>query len=80
MKTVKMVAWILLIVGGLNWGLVGIFDFNLVAALLGTGMVANVVYSLVGISAIVSIFGCKKGCDSNSCETKTEESMSDSQM
>jgi len=45
------VAEILLIIGGLNWGL-AIFDFNLVSWLLGTGVVAKVVYGLVGASAL----------------------------
>ena len=45
---------ILLIVGGLNWGLVGLFNFDLVAFLLGSGsFMANLVYVLVGISALM---------------------------
>ena len=53
MKTVHMVAYILLWVGGLNWGLVGLFQFDLVQALLG-GMpsLANLVYVLVGVSVV----------------------------
>lgn len=54
MKTLDMITRILVIVGGLNWGLVGIAKFDLVAAVLGAGSVlANIVYVLVGISAIV---------------------------
>ncbi len=46
-------ALILLIVGGLNWGLVGIFDWDLVAAIFGDGSaIARVVYSLVGVAAV----------------------------
>lgn len=53
------VAMILLIVGGLNWGLVGAFNFDLVAALLGAGSVAaRVVYVVVGLSAIIVAIGC----------------------
>ena len=49
-----MLTRILVIVGGLNWGLVGIAKFDLVAAILGAGsLLSNVVYVLVGISAIV---------------------------
>lgn len=51
---------VLLIVGGLNWGLVGLFDFNLVDAILGLVSMqeyAYLVYILVGISAVVEI-GC----------------------
>lgn len=51
------VAMVLLIVGGLNWGLVGIFDFDLVATLFGVmTAAARVVYILVGVSAVYMIF------------------------
>ncbi len=54
MKSIHMLAWILLIVGGLNWGLVGLFNFNLVAALLGEGSaLSRIVYSLVGLAAVM---------------------------
>ncbi len=47
------VALVLVIVGGLNWGLVGAFDFDLVAALFGDmSMLSRAVYILVGLSAI----------------------------
>jgi len=53
MKTVTLVAVVLLIVGGLNWGLVGAFDFNLVDTLFGEGSVwARIVYVLVGLAAV----------------------------
>lgn len=54
----KMGIWqwivlILVVVGGLNWGLVGLFGFDLVAALFGEmTAISRVVYSLVGISAL----------------------------
>ena len=47
------VAFVLLIVGGLNWGLVGLFDFDLVAVLFGSiPVVAQIVYVLVGLGAV----------------------------
>jgi len=52
---VKKIAWLLVVVGALNWGLVGFFNFNLVAFLLGTGIAAKIVYCLVGLSAIVLV-------------------------
>lgn len=57
MKAAHMVAYILLWVGGLNWGLVGLFQFDLVQAVLG-GMpsLANLVYVLVGVSAVYTAF------------------------
>ncbi|MDQ2632236.1 MAG: DUF378 domain-containing protein [Pseudomonadota bacterium] len=52
MKALNIITLLLAIVGGLNWGLVGLFDFDLVAAILGTGSVlSRLVYVLVGISA-----------------------------
>ena len=50
-------ATILMIVGGLNWGLVGILDFNLVAALFGDQTpLSRLVYALVGIAALYGIY------------------------
>lgn len=63
MKAVHIISFILLVVGGLNWGLVGIADYNLVDALLGSwpGLL-QVVYVLVGLAALVEIFTHKKSC------------------
>ncbi len=53
---VKWIAWILVVVGALNWGLVGFFQFNLVESLFGIGSTLTmVIYDLVGLSAIVLI-------------------------
>jgi uncharacterized membrane protein YuzA (DUF378 family) len=53
MKTLDVVVAILLIVGGLNWGLVGIANFDLVATLFGTATIlSRIVYGLVGLSAV----------------------------
>ena len=58
MKTVDVIAAVLLVVGGLNWGLVGAFEFDLVAALFGPmSPVARVVYILVGVSAVYQGLG-----------------------
>jgi uncharacterized membrane protein YuzA (DUF378 family) len=47
------VAMILVIVGGLNWGLVGLFKFDLVAAIFGDlSALSRIVYTLVGIAAV----------------------------
>jgi len=50
------IALILVIIGGLNWGLVGALQFNLVEALFGVATVARVIYSLVGIAALYTIY------------------------
>lgn len=48
---------ILVIVGGLNWGLVGFFSFNLVAAIFGDGtFLSRLIYDLVGLSAVYLAF------------------------
>ncbi len=53
MKLLNMITLILVIVGGVNWGLVGVFGFDLVAAILGQGsLLAGAVYTLVGLSAL----------------------------
>ena len=53
MKWITIVTLVLLIVGGLNWGLVALFNFDLVAALFGAGsMGARVVYCAVAASAL----------------------------
>ena len=53
LNIVDLIALVLVVVGGLNWGLVGLVDFNLVAAIFGaTSMLSRIVYVLVGLSAI----------------------------
>ncbi|MDX9858439.1 MAG: DUF378 domain-containing protein [candidate division Zixibacteria bacterium] len=59
MKTLDIIVAVLLVVGGLNWGLVGLFDFNLVATLFGTSLVATIVYVLVGLSALYQVLSLK---------------------
>ena len=48
---------ILIIIGALNWGLIGLFQFDLVAALFGgmTGVISRVVYTLVGLAGLWGI-------------------------
>ncbi len=53
MKTIHMIAFILVIVGALNWGLIAVFSFNLVGTIFGAGTILErVVYAIVGISAV----------------------------
>lgn len=72
-KVTSTIALVLLIIGGLNWGLVGLADKDLVAMLFGTGVLAQIVYVLVGLSAIYSLtffkhLGlCGGECESNAC-------------
>lgn len=60
-KKKKMEWWdylaiVLLIVGGLNWGLVGLLDFNLVSTIFGTSALATITYVAVGVSAVYSAY------------------------
>jgi len=53
MKAIDVIAAILLVVGGLNWGLVGLFSFDLVAAIFGDmSIVSRIVYILVALAAL----------------------------
>ena len=51
---VKWIAWVLVVVGAFNWGLIGFFNFDLCAAIFSS--MAYLVYDLVGLSALVLIF------------------------
>lgn len=54
-STLGAISLVLLIIGGLNWGLVGLADFDLVAAIFGEGsLLSRIVYILVGLAAIVA--------------------------
>lgn len=54
MKAIKIISLVLVIIGGLNWGLVGIANFDLVATIFGDmSTLSRIVYSLVGLAAIV---------------------------
>ena len=60
MKKLDILAAVLVIVGGLNWGLVALAEFDLVAALVGldfgeTNALSRIVYGLVGLAAVYQI-------------------------
>ncbi|GGD06351.1 MULTISPECIES: DUF378 domain-containing protein [Pontibacillus] len=59
MSTLQRIALLLVIIGAVNWGLIGLFQFDLVAALFGggeqSGAFARVIYTLVGISGLISL-------------------------
>ena len=64
MSTLDWVASVLVIVGGLNWGLVGFFQYDLVASIFGggdmTSTVARVIYALVGLASLWMIMMLSK--------------------
>ena len=60
MRGLDVIALILVVIGAINWGLIGFFDFNLVSALFGSMTTfSRVIYSLVGIAGLyaISFFG-----------------------
>ncbi|MBT3394504.1 MAG: DUF378 domain-containing protein [Waddliaceae bacterium] len=65
-------AFVLLLIGGINWGLVGLFDLDLVEYLFGAGTIfARVIYILIGIAAVMKLccwIKCK--CCKGSCKVK----------
>lgn len=61
MKIINLIAFILVIVGGLNWGLVGILNIDLVATIFGDmSALSRTIYALVGIAAIYMLITAPK--------------------
>lgn len=54
-ETLYWIALILVVIGGINWLLVGLFDFNLVTAIFGDSILTTIIYVLVGLAAIYLI-------------------------
>ncbi|HEX2583258.1 MAG TPA: DUF378 domain-containing protein [Chlamydiales bacterium] len=72
MKIVRVIVMLLVIIGALNWGLIGFFDYDLVADIFGgygsTG--ARTVFSIVGLAGLVAAFRfIRKCCHCNSCNS-----------
>ncbi len=75
MKTgpLDKLAYTLLVVGGLNWGLVGVLDYNLVAELFGAdSALSNIVYALVGVAAVYGLVGIVSMMSSKSGSKESE--------
>jgi len=61
MNAIDWAAMILVIIGGLNWGLVGLLDWDLVATIFGAmSAISRAVYVLVGLGAIYTIYSASK--------------------
>jgi uncharacterized membrane protein YuzA (DUF378 family) len=61
MSAMDWIPMLLLMIGGLNWGLVGLFDFNLVATLFGeSSPLSRIIYVAVGLSALYSLYLCAR--------------------
>ncbi|MCI9094123.1 MAG: DUF378 domain-containing protein [Coprobacillus sp.] len=55
MNMIQKIALVFTIIGAINWGLIGLFNFNLVEALFGTSMLSAIIYMIVGIAGIINI-------------------------
>ena len=56
METLQKSALVITIIGAINWGLIGLFDFNLVEMIFGTGsLLSQMIYILVGITGLINI-------------------------
>lgn len=56
-KMLKKIAWVLLIIGGLNWGFVGLFNYDVIAHVFSAGsIITKLIYDLVGLSALYLAF------------------------
>ena len=56
METVQKILLVITIIGAINWGLIGLLDFNLVDTIFGVGsLFSRIIYSLVGISGLINI-------------------------
>ncbi|WP_096156827.1 MULTISPECIES: DUF378 domain-containing protein [Bacillus] len=57
MSTIQRIALVLTIIGALNWGLIGFFGFDLVAAIFGgqNAWLSRIIYSLVGIAGLINL-------------------------
>lgn len=56
MTTLQEICLVITIIGGLNWGLVGLLDFNIIDAIFTAGsVISRIIYSIVGITSIINI-------------------------
>lgn len=65
---VTTIATVLASIGAINWGLVGLFDFNLVSFIFGMSMLTKIIYSLVGLSGLYCFLVLVKACCKPSVE------------
>lgn len=55
-KPLAKLAWIILLIGGINWGLIGFFKYNLVEKIFSTGL-SRIIYAIVGLAALYCLWG-----------------------
>jgi len=71
MRVIKCIALLLIIIGAINWGLWGFFQYDLIADIFGgpSSGVARLIYALVGLAGLygISFFCCKSTCSKCQC-------------
>lgn len=75
MKALHTIAFILVVIGGLNWLLIGLGVGNLVEMIIGGTVVTDIVYILVGLSAVLLVFTHKKTCKECTSSTPAAPAM-----
>lgn len=55
MEIIRKIALILTIIGALNWGLIGVFNLNLVTLLIKSSLINNIIYIIIGIASLICI-------------------------
>ena len=55
MSVIQKIALAILIIGGLNWGLIGLFNLNLVTLLIKSAMINNLIYIVIGLASIICV-------------------------
>ena len=55
METLQKISLVITIIGAITWGIIGIFDTNIVAAMFGDGAFARFIYTLVGITGLINL-------------------------
>ncbi len=81
MKVLHIIAFILILIGGLNWGLIGIFNLNIIEATFSTGAVTSIIYILIGLAALLELFAHRGKCKECSSGSKAKKpAVSESMM
>jgi uncharacterized protein len=55
LSSIQRIALVLTIIGAINWGLIGFFQFNLVASIFGNSALARIIYGLVGVAGLLNL-------------------------
>jgi uncharacterized membrane protein YuzA (DUF378 family) len=65
MKALDVITLILIIIGGLNWGLIGLFQLDVVTTIFGDGVITQIIYILVGLAALWQLIPLSRSMSSS---------------